>query len=658
MRFASDLIRKLDPSMRALAVLAAAACCIVCSAAPPAPPRTLAPRAFNPLSVGSVTPSGWLLKQLQLQADGLSGHLSSFWQDVEQSVWVGGSADNGLHERAPYWLNGIVPLAFLLQNAADAHASNVPPSRASLSCVNGTDMPFGDIYTHFVDSADACALLCNNTAACAAYVVESCASLPVQCWLKRAPLPTSPSPCRCLGIVRPTPAIVPTIMEQALTYVNYILHAQEPSGWLGPSDAGADGNIYWGRFDVLLALTQYAEANATAFTSTAASVLAFCLEAHRRMQNLPLEGWSAARGMDFALTVQWLLTHAPQGHEQDLFELLDDIRKQTRLQGVDWENWFASFPPKEWPDFLNHGVNNAQALKSAAVWYVSSGDISLRAASLQRLAAMDATFGFPNGMFCADETLCAEAGQNNMPSRGSELCAVVEAMFSYATMFSVHGDAAFAERLERIAFNALPATWSSPSGGDMWAHQYLQAVNQVRSASDADHVWTHDGPDAELYGLEPNYGCCTANFNQGWPKFAHSLFFASADGGVAIAAYAPASANLPSGGHIKVDTEFPFSDTVNITIMTLSSSITLHLRIPSWSHATIVVVNGSPLPVPNPGTLLSIPLPPSSSSSSSVFLKFNPEIRIEHWCTFPPPLPPSPCPFKQAILHSHTELQT
>ena len=94
---------------------------------------------------------------------------------------------------------------------------------------------------------------------------------------------------------------------------------------------------------------------------------------------------------------------------------------------------------------------------------------------------MDATFGFPNGMFCADETLCAEAS-----------------MFSYATMFRVHGDAEFAERMERIAFNALPATWSSPSGGNMWAHQYLQAVNQVRSASDANHVWTHDGPDAEL----------------------------------------------------------------------------------------------------------------------------------------------------------------
>ena len=50
--------------------------------------------------------------------------------------------------------------------------------------------------------------------------------------------------------------------------------------------------------------------------------------------------------------------------------------------------------------------------------------------------------------------------------------------------------------------------------------RYLQAINQVNALSTNPHVWTHDGPDAELYGLEPNYGCCTANFNQGWPKWA------------------------------------------------------------------------------------------------------------------------------------------
>jgi hypothetical protein len=34
-----------------------------------------------------------------------------------RGVQIGGNGDGGLHERAPYWLNGIVPLAYLLKNA-------------------------------------------------------------------------------------------------------------------------------------------------------------------------------------------------------------------------------------------------------------------------------------------------------------------------------------------------------------------------------------------------------------------------------------------------------------------------------------------------------------------------------------------------------------
>lgn len=60
--------------------------------------------------------AGWLKQQLQVQAAGLSGHLPLFWADVENSSWIGGTADTGLHERTPYWLNGFVPLAFQLED--------------------------------------------------------------------------------------------------------------------------------------------------------------------------------------------------------------------------------------------------------------------------------------------------------------------------------------------------------------------------------------------------------------------------------------------------------------------------------------------------------------------------------------------------------------
>ncbi len=59
---------------------------------------------------------GWLKQQLNIQANGLSGHLHLFWADIENSSWHGGNADGGLHERFPYWLNGIVPLAYQLNN--------------------------------------------------------------------------------------------------------------------------------------------------------------------------------------------------------------------------------------------------------------------------------------------------------------------------------------------------------------------------------------------------------------------------------------------------------------------------------------------------------------------------------------------------------------
>ncbi len=75
----------------------------------------LAPLAFTPLPLGAIRPAGWLQRQLRIQADGLSGHLDEFWPDVGQSQWFGGTAEGW--ERAPYWLDGAIPLAWMLDDA-------------------------------------------------------------------------------------------------------------------------------------------------------------------------------------------------------------------------------------------------------------------------------------------------------------------------------------------------------------------------------------------------------------------------------------------------------------------------------------------------------------------------------------------------------------
>ena len=59
-------------------------------------------------------PTGWLKKQLRIQANGLCGNLDKVWPDVRDSAWVGGTREGW--ERVPYWLDGFIPLAYLLDD--------------------------------------------------------------------------------------------------------------------------------------------------------------------------------------------------------------------------------------------------------------------------------------------------------------------------------------------------------------------------------------------------------------------------------------------------------------------------------------------------------------------------------------------------------------
>lgn len=76
-------------------------------------PSALSPPAFSTPPVGAVKPRGWLADELALQAGGLTGALAWFWRDIANSSFIGGPGDGGLHERAPYWLNGLVPASYL-----------------------------------------------------------------------------------------------------------------------------------------------------------------------------------------------------------------------------------------------------------------------------------------------------------------------------------------------------------------------------------------------------------------------------------------------------------------------------------------------------------------------------------------------------------------
>lgn len=71
-------------------------------------------KKWNFYTTNEIKPQGWLKRQLEIQARGLSGNLDKIWPDIRDSAWIGGDREGW--ERVPYWLDGFIPLAYLLND--------------------------------------------------------------------------------------------------------------------------------------------------------------------------------------------------------------------------------------------------------------------------------------------------------------------------------------------------------------------------------------------------------------------------------------------------------------------------------------------------------------------------------------------------------------
>ena len=77
---------------------------------------------FEFLNPSNIKVDGYMKKQLETQANGLNGNLDKVWRDVRDTKWLGGDGEGW--ERFPYFLDGFIPLAYLL-NDADKIASAI-----------------------------------------------------------------------------------------------------------------------------------------------------------------------------------------------------------------------------------------------------------------------------------------------------------------------------------------------------------------------------------------------------------------------------------------------------------------------------------------------------------------------------------------------------
>ena len=73
-------------------------------------------RSFEELQLGTVKPDGWLLEMLLRQRDGITACLDEVYPQVvgERNGWLGGDGDQW--ERGPYWIDGLLPMAYILDD--------------------------------------------------------------------------------------------------------------------------------------------------------------------------------------------------------------------------------------------------------------------------------------------------------------------------------------------------------------------------------------------------------------------------------------------------------------------------------------------------------------------------------------------------------------
>jgi DUF1680 family protein len=447
--------------------------------------------------------------------DGTTGHLDEvYWKVKNDNGWLGGKGDGW--EETPYWLDGAVPLAYLLNDAA--------------------------------------------------------------------------------------------LKAKVQKYIDWTLAHQRPSGYFGPitkaeRDSSATitltdpekGEGWWPKMLMLKVMKQYYTAtNDERVIKFLTNYFHYELEALKKCPINHWTDWAQSRGTENIMVAQWLYQKTG---DPKLLQLADELNHQCYA----WSQWFGG---RDWvinaaahqndSDWMHrHGVNVGMALKAPALEYQRTGDSTYLKDLKTGLSDIMTLHGLPNGAFSADEDL-----HGNLPTQGTELCAIVEDMFSLEEDLAITGDMGYMDALERITFNALPAQTTV----DYNNKQYFQIPNQpVIQKGVFDFSLPFGREMNNVLGMRSGYTCCLANMHQGWTKYAQHLWYKTQDNGLASFVYGPNKLTTNVGKNnaqvsINEVTDYPFGDEIGFEISTPKpAKFDWELRIPTWCAEGIVTLNGKEL---------------------------------------------------------------
>lgn len=98
----------------------------------------------------------------------------------------------------------------------------------------------------------------------------------------------------------------PTVQNQTLEFLNYVLDHQDETGWLGPEVNTTKPRYLWGRYPFFFGAMQMVEANPELTDRVVSALYKFVTLANTMLHNGEgLEDWTRTRWEDFVMTLQW-----------------------------------------------------------------------------------------------------------------------------------------------------------------------------------------------------------------------------------------------------------------------------------------------------------------------------------------------------------------
>ncbi|MFA5006776.1 MAG: beta-L-arabinofuranosidase domain-containing protein [Candidatus Izemoplasmatales bacterium] len=349
---------------------------------------------YRRLPLTAIDPAGMIGDLLLKQAAGLTGHLSDVFPDVgPDSAWLGGSGESW--ERGPYYLDGLVPLAFLTRDP-----SLSAKMEEWIGAILGSQRPDGffgpavndDWWPRFV----------------ALKAVVQYAEATDSARARRF-------------LVRFCDHMVDHIESRPPAFWGYARGLEAFPAILFVAKATGDPR----HLELLRTLSRLTYPWAAFFRSFPYP------EPTGRYLNRTL--FLAVR------PILALLDGIAKRHPRPDRRSAAAIRRDNAKKG----NVLY---------LTTHGVNLAMAVKYPVYESFLAGEPSAEPA-LSALDAIATRHGTAAGAFSSDEHLDGPG-----PDRGIELCAVVELMHSLGETLALTSDVTVADRLERLLWNTLPAT--------------------------------------------------------------------------------------------------------------------------------------------------------------------------------------------------------